>query len=214
MKKLLAATCALAMMGTAASATTVTFETDESADPNFIAVAPGGVMGVAVDDVGLLDIIGRRFSGESGSIALGPQEDINQNVEGLGVRNSRLDNSDVDGFVRNDIIVFTFDRNVRLSNVIFENVSNNDDFVFYVPGNMPNAVDFDIVNPIPNDTDGDEGIFDFGNQVVSTFGIGARGRNDDFRISRVEVNAVPLPASALLLLAGVGGLAAMRRKKS
>ncbi|MEO1026728.1 MAG: VPLPA-CTERM sorting domain-containing protein, partial [Pseudomonadota bacterium] len=115
----------------------------------------------------------------------------------------------------NDIFVFSFDRQVRLVEVIFENVSGSDDFVFFVDGATPNATNFDIVNPLPGgpDTDGDEGSFGFGNQIVTTFGIGASGFNDNFRISRIEVTDVPLPASALLLLGGLGGLAAMRRRK-
>ena len=39
------------------------------------------------------------------------------------------------------------------------------------------------------------------------------GKRDGFDIDAVAVSAVPLPAGALLLLGGLGGLAAMRRRK-
>jgi len=40
------------------------------------------------------------------------------------------------------------------------------------------------------------------------------GNRDGFDIDAIAVSAVPLPASALLLLAGLGAFGAMRRKKS
>lgn len=74
-------------------------------------------------------------------------------------------------------------------------------------------------------TDGDNGgsntiLVDFGGNVssASIFFVhrknGERALNDGFSIDDVAISAVPLPASSLLLIAGLGGLAAMRRRKT
>lgn len=60
---------------------------------------------------------------------------------------------------------------------------------------------------------------DFGEAISSAtifFGNWRNGLprlNDGFSIDDISVNEVPLPASALLLLAGIGGMAALRRRK-
>lgn len=233
MKRLLTTACAIACMGTAAAASTVTvsFETD---DAGFVSVPVGGTAGTPLSaGIANFGVVADTFDIVGGDLDLNGERRINitQNVEGLGVNNRNPDSDDnIDGFGSNDILIFSFDRDVRLEEIIFENVSDdriirtrfgpinlggNDDFVFYVPGSTPNFSESDIDFPLPfPDTDGDEGSFNFGGQVVSMFGIGALGRDDNFRVSKITVSEVPLPASALLLLAGVGGLAAMSRKKS
>jgi hypothetical protein len=40
------------------------------------------------------------------------------------------------------------------------------------------------------------------------------GTNDGFGIDAIKVAAVPVPAAGFLLLAGLGGLAAFKRRKS
>ena len=230
MKKLLVSAALAALIGSAASAATITFETDEA---GFVSV--GSVSGTQTGgaaqgpfDGGVADFtidadtfrVTSNPPGPGFNIALNNEQniEITQNVEGLGIDNNNgsfgIDNSDIDGDNDNDIFVFSFSKAVRLLSVIFEDVDDNDAFVFAVAGTSPNSNLFDIANPLAiPDTDGDEGSFDFGGQLVTTFGVGALRDNDNFRISRIEIAAVPLPASALLLMGGLAGLGALRRRK-
>lgn len=52
------------------------------------------------------------------------------------------------------------------------------------------------------------------NSITFYMGVGKDDGNGDAALAAVSVAAVPLPASALLMLAGFGGLAAVRRKKA
>lgn len=209
----------LLLLGTAAQAGTITFETDEA---GFVDTPAGSTGGAPVGPyasglAGVTFTIDADTFGTSGDpLSLNNEQfiAITQNSEGLGVNNLNPDGSgDIDGFGSNDILIFEFSRSVRLNEVIFENVDNNDDFVFYTPDQSPNAAQFDIFNPIPFDTDGDEGLFSF-NFVGTTFGIGAIGFNDNFRVSQLNVSAVPLPAGLPLLLAGLGAFGLVRRRKA
>ncbi|ABD52936.1 VPLPA-CTERM sorting domain-containing protein [Jannaschia sp. CCS1] len=224
-KNLGGAILALGFAAGVAHANVINFETDEA---GFTAVNTGLNGGAPVGPYAgpggsTFTIDADTFSGSvPGDITLNGERRINitQGVEGLGVNNRNCvwfvcDGGQVDGFGSNDILIFTFDRMMSLSRIIFENVGRRDDFVLYVPGANPEAEQFDIVNPLPfPDTNGDEGFFDFGGLRVTSFGIGAYGNNDSFRVSRIEIAPVPLPAGAVLLLTGLGALALRRRQKT
>lgn len=49
--------------------------------------------------------------------------------------------------------------------------------------------------------------------TLDEFGAGGTSSNDGFDVDSVAIAAVPLPAAGMLLLGGLGGLAALRRRK-
>jgi hypothetical protein len=211
-----------------AFAATVSFETD---DTGYISV--GSKKGKQTDGkaLGPFTAFGTTFSidadtfdySKTSGLSLNNETDIEitQNNEGLGIDNNNetfcffrcsRDDANVDGKDNNDIFVFSFDDTITLSSVIFENVGSNDDFLFYMPGADNPSQQFDI-----SGTSGDEGSYSFDNLSLKTFGIGAYGRNDDFRISGLEGEAiapVPLPATLPLLAAGLAGLGWAARRKA
>jgi len=74
-----------------------------------------------------------------------------------------------------------------------------------------NGVAADGNNFMTNITSGPSTIF--GTQAAGTYTLLLSGINQRDALYDIRISAVPLPASSLLLLAGLGGLAAMRRRK-
>lgn len=57
------------------------------------------------------------------------------------------------------------------------------------------------------------GMIDFGGAAFTSAGIGFRYNNAEIYVANVDLEPVPLPAGALLLITGMGGLAAVRRRR-
>lgn len=107
-------------------------------------------------------------------------------------------------------MTFTFDTAVIFESVMFGFVDEEDDWTIKING-------------ITVADESDENPFSFAPGTVgTTLTVSAlfTGRPqdgiflgpDDFNVKSISVAAVPLPASAVLLLAGLGGLGALRRK--
>ena len=146
------------------------------------------------------------------------------------------DNHQVDGN-GDEIIMLSFSdvngaKSVTLESATFGAVYPNDDFAFGVysvisqgTGGVPSF--FDSHEGLPTGTGPlDLASYVFGDpniaaQTSSIFGFGATGYNDDYKLYSVTVSwdvpdddmsPVPLPAAAWMLMAGVGGLGALKRR--
>jgi len=93
------------------------------------------------------------------------------------------------------------------------------DFKFVSQGNsaLVNQRDRLFNGGISESTGLDLGILLDNNSTTAYLMFGDGGGNNDFdlddMVMRLDIQPVPLPASSLLLLAGIGGLAAMKRRK-
>ncbi len=130
---------------------------------------------------------------------------------GLGVRNSGGDGSDTtDGSGWDDYIILTFDQDVQLERARFGSFGSNDDFrlVYDVTGDDNIGTgDFVTTNQDDNPFSG------FPSVEGNVYAFLATGGNDDWRLRNLTVSTVPLPAGGLMLLSGLAGFAAMRRRK-
>lgn len=137
-------------------------------------------------------------------------EDIDRySGSGVGMNRSYWDSHTVDGYGRNEYINLEFSHDVQLKSVTFSYVTQYSDFVLYTwDGSGWNYV---------GEADADQGTYNFaGTYDGSIFSIGAAGAHDSWKLAGVSahyVAPIPLPAAGWMLLAGIGGIAAMKRRK-
>lgn len=163
-----------------------------------------------------------HYLNSDGSIGAAAQ--IGQYSQGLGVTTDTCffclgDSHMVDSTGRDEVVKFAFDSAVSISRVYFSHTSSWDDFSFSVIGTGGSVMSFsgDL-----NILGIGYGYYDFAGPLAisNIFGIGASGTGDSFKIAALDVvweeaaPAVPLPASALLMLGAFGGLGALRRRKA
>lgn len=140
----------------------------------------------------------------------GTLRQVDQNLLGLGA-DGPVDGGQIDGSLGNDVLVFSFSQAVRIESISFANVDGNDDFAFgSVDGNsFTRFVNFqDVTNPILASS-----FLSLSQRTGDAFGIGAIGTFDNFRVSGIQVTAVPVPAAGLLLGSALLGFGYLRRRR-
>jgi hypothetical protein len=176
--------------------------------------------------------------------SIGSQEKIGQYSNGLGVTNDDeyvtkykpvwnsqakkfewveykvyTDAHFVDGRGKNEVVQFLFDKVVEIKQVWFTYNDSGEEFAFTVVDGDKGGTYFPGID-IPGKNFYSSYVFSK-EWLATTFGIGATGKFDEFKIKKIAVSyedapppVIPLPAAGWLLIAGLGGLAALRRKKA
>lgn len=205
---------ALAMCASSAMAATVSFSLGGPTDNNesSFVYSQGGVD---------LTVSGIRCGNSAGPNSASCNAALIDRYDGgIGMDGGGNDSHQVDGSGSNEFLKLAFNPSITLKSASFTYVSNLDTFRLYTH----NGTDWDYegdanpcnqlfcVNPSTTYTYNFAGTY-FG----SMFLIGATGSNDDFKLKAVsvdyEVAAVPLPAAGWMLVAGLGGIAALKRRR-
>ncbi|WP_299837902.1 VPLPA-CTERM sorting domain-containing protein [uncultured Jannaschia sp.] len=206
----LAATASLGLAG-AAHAATQTFDlSNGGSDTQAVRTYTQGDL--------TLNVTAATYSYDHGTktYAFGAETVGTQSYDyGLGVKSYWGDNHEVDGFLKNEAIVLSFSKAVRLDTLKFSYVDTNDHFGLFT-GDEKTYEGFARIG------NGFFSNYDFQNDYTNTvFAIGAYQSDDDWKMKKITVSyddtptpsPVPLPAAAWMLIAGIGGLAAMGRRK-
>ncbi|PTW50116.1 putative secreted protein [Rhodovulum kholense] len=131
---------------------------------------------------------------------------VSQSPEGLGVAGNDgfifSDSPFIDGAVFNDLLTLSFGQTVDFTEVAFSYWDSNDSFDLFIDG----------VLVTPEERTGDTP-YPLSGLTGTSISFGADSVFDQFKLASITVAPVPLPAAGLMLLGGLGGLAAVGRRK-
>jgi hypothetical protein len=157
------------------------------------------------------------WSGSAGGIGIcNPRTDDRHATSGGCTK----DEHTVDGEDPNEMAIFNFGSLiVKLKSITFAYSDKYDLFDVFLYGNGTGhaPTGSDTANTITSSaTQATRTVSNFSLAAGSIFGIGVSNHSGDVKIQAIHyevvpVNVIPLPAAGWMLLAGMGGLAAMRR---
>ncbi|MFX0547397.1 VPLPA-CTERM sorting domain-containing protein [Roseovarius sp. S1116L3] len=151
----------------------------------------------SVDGIGLTVTGERNFFGWD-------DVDVTRRTGGLGVTGFLDTSSALDGQI-DERLTFSFDQNVKMMSIMFTAYDDNDPYDIYVDSGAGLTL-------ITGDSNANPYLFSpF--LTGDTLRIAVDGNASAFRVSSMTVAAVPLPAAGWLMIAGLGGLGALRRRR-
>ncbi|MFK7752458.1 MAG: VPLPA-CTERM sorting domain-containing protein [Sedimentitalea sp.] len=156
-----------------------------------------------------------------------PAPQVNQNGAGLGVNTGTFDINQLDNIFDDEALVFDFGRDAEMSSITLSLASATDDYRIY------GTNDGSVVNCTSGGVGCLTGVSSLlasgqGVGIEGTVNVGLSGTYryliattangffdvDGYRVAGLDVAPVPLPAAGWLMIAGLGGLAAARRRRA
>ena len=146
-------------------------------------------------------------------------EKLTQWQHGFGISSHFGDRHLIDGFYKQEFVTLAFSEKVdRIGSLTFDYVDRHDKFAFYgLDGDR--AVQLQYTQISDDETGKATYLFDK-DYAGSFFAVGALKVTDDFKLRGLtaslhdDIAPVPLPAAMPLLLAGIGGLGFLSRRRN